>query len=105
MLVVTQLVPSHVSFQFLAKFVQSVSTFHQVMGRKIRKRYFGQVRPAKIQRSLRSHCDIFSSGQRRMIRLRGCIGLFEFSLDAHVRRYVFSRCALNYIDQGPVVQN
>ena len=78
----------------------------EYLSSNVRKRTFGYARPAKF------HCDqpahwyslirIFtgcilvqrvqssSSGQRRLIRLRGCAGWFESSLGAHMKRYVFS---------------
>ena len=40
-------------------------------------------------------CNVSSCGQRRLIRLCGCSGWTESSLDAHVRRYVFSCCRSN----------
>ena len=34
-------------------------------------------------------CKVSSCGQLRLMRLRGCAGLFKSSLGAHVRRYVY----------------
>ena len=40
--------------------------------------------------------EVTSYGQRRLIRLRRCAGLFESLLDEQVRKYVFSRSSSNH---------
>ena len=37
--------------------------------------------------------EVSSCGRRRLVRLRGCADWFEYTLSAHVRRYVFSSCS------------
>ena len=76
----------------------------------VRKRNIGHMRAAEIQirlciravwsESLLSafwiamNAMFSSSGQLKLIRLRGCTGWIECSLDARVRSYVFSRYGL-----------
>ena len=33
---------------------------------------------------------------KTLVRSHGCVGWFEASLEAHVRRYVYSRCGIKY---------
>ena len=40
--------------------------------------------------------SFFMRSTKTQIRLRGCAGWFESSLDTHVRRYVFSLCGSIY---------
>ena len=78
-----------------------------------RKGTSGQVRPAKIQISLRfaawsksslgaflscsKDAKFFQADSEDSDRLHGCAGWFAFSLDAHVRIYVFSHCSFQFV--------
>ena len=87
--------------------VGTVKSCKCCINRNIRERNFGHVRPAKIQIRLRIR-EVWSESsldavliakkakfllveKETLLRLRGCVDWLDSSLDAHVRRHVFSR--------------